>query len=153
MESETILHLHPRFGVLTIHGKLAFVGMEIVVAGGEFYIVVERIGGGKAVEDAAACHVDVGKGGEFQCVVQQFLRESCCGKPGIAIDGERCEIARCVFMAILHADVPVVTRLPVYPCKGVEGVAPHGILPQAASLCLAYVLGDFGAEDKLTDGQ
>ena len=73
MESETVLQLHPRFGVLTIHGKLAFVGMEIVVAGGEFYIVVERIGGGKAVEDAAVCHVDVGKGGEFQRVVQQFL--------------------------------------------------------------------------------
>ena len=73
IKSETVLHLYPRFGVLAIHGECPFVGMEIVVAGGEFYLVVERLGSGKAVEDAAVCHVDVGKGGEFQCVVQQFL--------------------------------------------------------------------------------
>src|SRR3712207_8218207 len=103
---KTVFHFYPRFRVFRIHLELALVGMEIVVASGEFYLVVEGIGGGEAVEDAAVCNVNVGKGGEFQGVVQQFLGDSCGGKSGVAVDGEAVEAARGVLMAILHADVP-----------------------------------------------
>ena len=38
--SEAVLHLYPCFGVLTVHLELTFVGMEIIVASGEFDLVV-----------------------------------------------------------------------------------------------------------------
>ena len=63
--SEAVLHLYPCFGVLTVHLKLAFVGMEIVVASGEFDLVVKRIGSRETIEDATVGYINVGKGRKF----------------------------------------------------------------------------------------
>ena len=63
--SEAVLHLYPCFGVLTVHLELTFVGMEIIVASGELDLVVKGIGSREAIEDAAVCYINVGKGRKF----------------------------------------------------------------------------------------
>ena len=82
--------------------KLAFVGMEIVVASGEFDLVVKRIGSRETIEDAAVCYINVGKGGEFQRVAQQFFGEPCGGKSCIAVGRKSVKIARSVFVTVLN---------------------------------------------------
>lgn len=59
--SETVLHLYPYFGVFTVHFELTFISMEVIVASGEFYLIVERIGRGETVENAAIGHVYICK--------------------------------------------------------------------------------------------
>ncbi len=151
--SEAVLHLYPCFGVLTVHLKLAFVGMEIVVASGEFDLVVKRIGSRETIEDAAVCYINVGKGGEFQRVAQQFFGEPCGGKSCIAVGRKSVKIARSVFVTVLNTYNPIAARIPIKSCKGVEGVALHGILSQAYTLRLAYIVGYFGTDNELTYGQ
>ena len=59
--SKTIFHLCPYFRISVIHLKLAFVGMEVIIAGGEFDLVVQGIGCREAVENAAIGYVNIGK--------------------------------------------------------------------------------------------
>lgn len=55
--SKTIFHLCPYFRVSVIHLKLAFVGMEEIVSGSEFDLVVQGVGCRETVENAAIGYI------------------------------------------------------------------------------------------------
>ncbi len=94
--------------------------MEIVVASGEFDLVVKRIGSRETIEDAAVCYINVGKGGEFQRVAQQFFGEPCGGKSSIAVGRKSVKIARSVFVAVLKTYIPIVAGYQSSPARALR---------------------------------
>ena len=59
--SKTIFHLCPYFRVSVVHSELAFVGMEEIVSGGKFDLVVQGVGCGETIENAAIGYVYIGE--------------------------------------------------------------------------------------------
>ena len=51
----------PYFRISVIHLKLAFVGMEVIIAGGEFDLVVQGIGCREVVETPPLVTINIGE--------------------------------------------------------------------------------------------